>query len=87
MLLADLKRACNDAGRFALDYLAGALSIEAENSYASRLIDIGERLMAHAKSRQSLILEAGPGPQLIDPSDDVVVNPDFPTPLPGPAPG
>jgi len=39
-LLADLKRVCNDAGLFALEYMAGDLSIEAEDAYARRLIDI-----------------------------------------------
>jgi len=54
-LLADLKRICNEAGLFALEYMAGDLSISAREAYALRLIDIGE--LAHAKGRKGLMLD------------------------------
>lgn len=47
-LLTELKRACNQAGQFTLEYMSGGLTIEAEEAYALRLIDIAERLLAHA---------------------------------------
>jgi hypothetical protein len=59
-LLTDLKRVCNSAGPFALEYLDGALSVAAEEAYARRLIDMGERLLTHAHGRKSLVLEAEP---------------------------
>ena len=59
-LLTDLKRACNQAGLFALEYMAEDLSIAAEEAYAERLIDIAERLLAHAKSRKGLVLDGEP---------------------------
>jgi hypothetical protein len=65
-LLTDLKRACNQAGQFALEYLAGDLSIETEEAYARRLIHIGERLLAHTKSRKGLVLDSEPAPLTID---------------------
>jgi hypothetical protein len=65
-LLADLKRVCNDAGLFALEYLAGDLTIEAEESYALRLFDIGERLLAHARRRKGLVLDGAPTSLVLD---------------------
>jgi hypothetical protein len=65
-LLADLKRVCNEAGVFALEYMAGDLSIETEESYALRLFDIGERLLAHARRRKGLVLDGEPTPLVID---------------------
>jgi|SRR5215470_697795 len=65
-LLCDLKRACNEAGQFALAYLAGTLSAEAEEAYALRLVNIAERLLAHAKSRQGFVLDGEPTRLIID---------------------
>ena len=65
-LLADLKRVCNDAGLFALEYMGGDLSVDAEEAYAVRLIDIGERLLAHAGDRKGLVLNGEPMPLVID---------------------
>jgi len=45
-LLTDLSRACTHAPQFALQYMAGDLSIEGEEAYALQLIDLGERLLA-----------------------------------------
>lgn len=59
-LLTHLKRICNSAGPFALEYMAGDLSIAAEEAYARRLIEVGERLLTHAHSRKNLVLEAEP---------------------------
>jgi hypothetical protein len=56
-LLADLKRACNQAVQFALGYMDGNLSPEAENTYALLLIDIGERLLAHSKAKSRIVLD------------------------------
>lgn len=65
-LLADLKRVCNDAGLFALEYMARGLSIDDEETYALRLIDVGERLLAHARGRKGLVLDGEPTPLVID---------------------
>jgi len=65
-LLADLKRACNEAGQFVLEYMVGDLPIETEEAYALRLIDIGDRLLAHAKSRKGFVLDGEPAPLVID---------------------
>jgi len=65
-LLCDLKRACNEAGQFALEYLADELSIEAEEAYAFRLINIAERLLSHAKGRKGLVLDGEPARLVID---------------------
>ena len=66
-LLTDLKRICNDAGLFALEYMAGDLSIAAEEAYALRLIDLGERLLLHAKRRKGLVLDGESSPLVIEP--------------------
>ena len=65
-LLTDLKRVCNDAGLFVLEYMAGDLSIEAEESYTLRLVDVAERLLAHARRRKGLVLDGDPTPLVID---------------------
>lgn len=65
-LLADLKRACNDAGPFVLQYLAGDLTTAAEEAYAQRLINIGERLISHAKTRTRLVLDHESTPLILD---------------------
>jgi len=56
-LLADLKRLCNNAGQFALEFMAGQLSIQAEEAYAYRLVDIAERLLGHAHARKRLVID------------------------------
>jgi len=74
-LLVDLKRACNQAAQFALAYLAGDLSIEAEEAYALRLIHIGERLLKHAEIRKGVVLDGEPTQFVID-ADCVQAPPD-----------
>ena len=81
-LLAELKRACNHAGVFALEYMAGELSIAAEEAYALRLIDIAERLLAHAKGRKGLVLDGEPTPLVIE-ANAVVVDHEAPESPPG----
>jgi len=56
-LLADLKRVCNDASVFALEFMAGDLSVEAEIAYAHRLVDVAELIMNHANARKRLIID------------------------------
>ena len=65
-LLIDLKRACNRAGQFALAYLSGDLSTEAEEAYAHRLIDISERLLDRAKSRKGFDHDGEPTRFVVD---------------------
>ena len=65
-LLADLKRVCNYASQFALEFMAGELSVAAEEVYASRLIDIAERMLLHAKARKGLVLHDEPTPLILD---------------------
>lgn len=65
-LLADLRHVCNAAGVFAVEYLAGALSVEAEEAYAESLIDIGERLLDHVRIRKGLDHNGEPTPLIID---------------------
>jgi len=55
-LLADLKRVCNDASVFALEFMAGDLSVEAEIAYAHRLVDVTELIMNHANARKRLVI-------------------------------
>src|SRR5215216_6563217 len=59
-LLTALKRVCNEAGLFALEYMAGDLLVETEKAYARRMIDIGERLLTHAQSRNGFVLNGEP---------------------------
>ena len=72
-LLADLKRACNQAGQFALEYMGGELSVEGEEAYAWMLVDIAERLLAHTKARKELVLDGEPSRLVID-APGVVVD-------------
>lgn len=65
-LLADLRRACLHAPQFALEYMAGHVSIEVEEAYALSLIDIGERLLAHAKGRKGLVFDREPTQLVIE---------------------
>ena len=85
-LLADLKRVCNEAGTFALEYMAGDQSIAAEEAYALRLIDVGERLFAHVKSRKRLVLDGEPT-QLVFEAEFVRVDYDVRELPPGSEPG
>lgn len=55
-LLADLKRVCNSASTFALEFMAGELSVEAEIAYAHRLVDVAELIMNHANARKRLVI-------------------------------
>ena len=55
-LLADLKRVCNQAGQFALAFIGGELSVEAEEAYAYALDDLAERILRHARARNGLVL-------------------------------
>lgn len=45
-LLTNLKRVCNQAPEFALEFMAGDLSVEVEIAYAHRLVDVAETLDA-----------------------------------------
>ena len=65
-LLTDLKQVCNKAGQFFLEFTDGVLSIEAEQAYAHSLFDVGDRLLAHAKSRKGLVLDGEPTQLVID---------------------
>jgi len=56
-LLCDLKRVCNHASGFALEFLAGNLSVEAEIAYAHRLVDVAEALMHHANGRKRIVID------------------------------
>lgn len=56
-LMTDLKRICNQAPEFALEFMAGSLSIEAELAYARRLIDVADALMHHANIRKYVVVE------------------------------
>ena len=69
-LLADLKRLCNDASVFALEFMAGDLSIVAEEAYAHRLVDVAEMMMHHANARKRLVIDGHATPLAIqlDPS-------------------
>jgi hypothetical protein len=54
-LLCDLKRVCNQAPEFALEFMSGGLSVEAEIAYAHRLVDVAEALMYHANTRKCIV--------------------------------
>lgn len=56
-LLCNLKRVCNHAPGFALEFMAGNLSVEAEIAYAHRLVDIAEALMHHANGRKRMVID------------------------------
>lgn len=65
-LLCDFKRACNEAGQFALEYIADRLSIETEEAYAFRLVNIAERLLAHVKGRKGFVIDGEPARLVVD---------------------
>lgn len=56
-LLTDLKRLCNEAGQFALDFMAGTLSIQDEESYGLRLAEVAGQILVHARGRGQLVIE------------------------------
>lgn len=66
LLMTDLMRVCSQADTFYLEFTDEALSIADEEAYALRLIDLGERLLAHAKGRKGLVLNGEPTPLVID---------------------
>ena len=66
-LLADLKRVCNDAALFALELMAGDLSIADEITYAHRLVDVAELIMNHANARKRLVINARVSSVTIEP--------------------
>lgn len=66
LLMTDLMRVCSQADTFWLEFTDAALSIADEEAYALRLIDVGERLLAHAKGRKGLVLNGEPTPLVID---------------------
>jgi len=59
-LLGDLSRACKQAPQFALEFMGGEIPIEAQETYAQQLIDLGERILLHAKGRKIIVLDAEP---------------------------
>jgi len=70
-LLTDFKRVCEQAPLFVLEFTTGGLSVEAEEAYAFRLVDVAEELLRHAKNRKLAALEAAtPAP----PSGDGVAG-------------
>lgn len=56
-VITDLKRVCNQAPEFALAFMAGNLSVDAEITYAHRLVDIAEALLHHANARKHVVIE------------------------------
>ena len=56
-LLADLARVNTQVPQFVLEFMDGALSIEAEEAFAHRLVDVAEQLMNHAKARRRLVID------------------------------
>ena len=81
-LLADLKRVCNQAGAFALDFMTGQLSIEAEEAYAYALDDLAERITRQARARKGLVLDGQTTPVVIE-AGWVHFDPDCPELPPG----
>lgn len=59
-LLTDLKRACDQAPGFVLEFLSGDMPVDAEEAYAHRLVDVAEMLMLHARARKRLIIDSRP---------------------------
>ena len=66
ILLTDLKRVCNEAGQFFLEFTDGGLSIQAEEAYAYSLLDVGERLLSHTKARKRLNHNGEPTQLVLD---------------------
>jgi hypothetical protein len=56
-LLCDLKRVCNHAPEFALEFMAGNLPVAAEIAYAHRLVDVAEALLRHASGRERIVID------------------------------
>jgi hypothetical protein len=56
-LLADLKRVCDQAPGFALEFMAGDMPIADEEAYAHRLVDVAEMIMLHARARKRLVID------------------------------
>ena len=56
-LPTELKRLCNEALRFALDYMAGTLSVSDEEAYGLRLAEVAGRILIHATVRAQLVVE------------------------------
>jgi hypothetical protein len=73
-LLADLRRASTHSAQFALEFMSGELSVDAEEAYAYLLEDIADRLLLHAKGRKGLVLDGEPTPLVIDVQGVVVDN-------------
>jgi hypothetical protein len=65
-LLVDLSRVCTQAPQFALEFMGREIPIEAQEAYAQQLINLGQRLLLHAKSRKGLVLDAEPTQLAID---------------------
>ena len=65
-LLGDLEWVCEQARLFAAEFQTGDLSIDAEEAYALRLIDVAERLLGHAKDRKGPMINGEPTPLVID---------------------
>lgn len=53
-LLADLRRVCEQRELFVLEFRAGHLSVEAEEAYGWRLVDVGEEVVRDARGRACL---------------------------------
>jgi hypothetical protein len=66
LLMTDLMRVCSQADVFYLEFTDEALSIEAEEGYALQLIDLGERLLSHAKGHKEVDNDGEPTPLVID---------------------
>jgi len=67
-LLTELKRLCNEAPQFALDFMAGALSIEDERTYGLRLADVADRILSHAQQRVYVVIDST---AMVTPGQDV----------------
>jgi len=65
-LLVDLSRVCKQAPQFALEFMGSEIPIAAQEVYAQQLINLGQRLLLHAKSRKGLVLDAEPTQFTID---------------------
>jgi hypothetical protein len=66
-LLASLKRVCNQAPDFALEFMAGGLSIDAEIAYAHRLVDVAEGILRHATARRQFVIDGHATTFTLDP--------------------
>jgi hypothetical protein len=65
-LMWELRRVCEQVPDFVLEFTDGAMSVTAEEAYGLQLIDLGERLLAHAKARKGLALDGEPTPLVIE---------------------